>query len=267
MLFAISHAARVVVGVSGVQENSNGESRRPGVLIVDDDQDLVDLVGYLITKVGLQPLMATAPPGALELFESEHPAVAIIDLNMQPWDGFELLAELRRRDSRMPIMVLTARPDEEGKVRALEMGADDYVVKPFGHRELVARIRAQVRRSQQENSEKPEVAVLVVGPLRLDLRERLLEIDGYVEVRLTGTEFRLLEYLMRNSNSVVTTKALAKHVWGYDDGAARDVVRVTLYRLRRKLGEDVEKPRFIQTVTGVGLKLVAGTTEAKEPSL
>ena len=251
-----------------VDESRNGESRQSSVLIVDDDQDLVDLVGFLVGKAGLEALAATEPLEALALYENKHPSVAVIDLNMGPWDGFELLRELRRRDPKLPIVVLTARADEDGKVRALDMGADDYVVKPFGHRELVARIRAQVRRSELETGSQPDVAVLIVGALRLDLRERLLEIDGETEVRLTGTEFRLLEYLMRNSNSVVTTRSLAKQVWGYDDGAARDVVRVTLHRLRRKLGEDVERPRFIETVSGIGLKLRAvPSTQPTQPSV
>ncbi len=257
-----------MVGFNVVHESSNGESRRSSVLIVDDDQDLVDLVGFLVDKAGLEPLTATGPVAALQLYENEHPNVAVIDLNMRPWDGFELLAELRRRDPKLPIVVLTARADEDGKVRALDMGADDYVVKPFGQRELVARIRAQVRRSEQETGPKLDEAALIVGTLRLDLRERILEIDGETEVRLTGTEFRLLEFLMRNSNSVISTKSLAKEIWGYDDGAARDVVRVTLHRLRRKLGEDVARPRFIETVPGIGLRLrAAATTQTSQPSV
>ena|SRR5256885_1002517 len=257
-----------MVGLKAVHESANGDTRRSSVLIVDDDGDLVDLVAFLVGKAGFVPLSATEPMAALQLYENEHPSVAVIDLNMRPWDGFELLAELRRRDPRLPIVVLTARADEDGKVRALDMGADDYIVKPFGHRELVARIRAQARRAEQDEPSTVEAAVLIVGPLRLNLRERLLEIDGDTEVRLTGTEFRLLEYLMRNSNSVVTTKALAKHVWGYDDSPTRDVARVTIHRLRRKLGEDGERPRFIETVPGIGLRLrPAPSTQASHPSV
>lgn len=237
----------------GVGAFENGSGQRVGVLIVDDDKDLVDLLAFLIEQSGLTALCATEPVAALELFDKEEPYVAVVDLNLKPWDGFELLADLRRRSARIPILVLTGRGSEDDKVRALDMGADDYVVKPFLHRELVARIRALARRAQMDRK-VVEPTILEAGALRLDLKERGLQIEG-AEVRLTGTEFRLLEYLMRHGDTVVSTTALARHVWGYDDPPARDVVRVTVHRLRRKLGDDGESPRFIHTVPGVGLKL------------
>ncbi len=228
---------------------------RSSVLLVDDDRDLLNLLAFLVEQAGLTPLLASDPTTALDLFTKEDPSVAIIDLNLTPGDGFELLEEVRRRSPSIPILVLTARASEDDKVRALDTGADDYVVKPFGHRELVARIRAHARRASSDRNGKLPHATLEVGPLRLDLRERLLEITGEEELRLTGTEFRLLEYLMRNSNAVVPTAALAQHVWGYDDAPARDVVRVTVHRLRKKLRDDGGDRRFIETVPGVGLKL------------
>ncbi len=236
----------------GMADNGVGGGIR--VLLVDDEQDFVNLLAFLVEQAGLIPLRANEPSTALEIFEKEHPNLAIVDLNLRPWDGFELLADLRRRNPKFPIIVLTARVSEDDKVRAFEMGADDYVVKPFGHRELVARIRAQARRARVDAAELSGTALLEVGPLRLDLMERRLQVEGK-DLHLTGTEFRLLEYLMRNSNSVVPTAALAKYVWGYNDAPARDVVRVTVHRLRRKLGDDGQKRRFIDTVPGVGLKL------------
>src|SRR5436309_9776786 len=224
------------------------------ILLVDDDQVLVDLLAFIVEQAGFIPLVATEPAGAIGPFEKEDPVVAVVDLNLRPWDGFELLAELRRRSPKLPIIVLTARGSEDDKVRALDMGADDYVVKPFGHRELIARIRAQARRAALEGADLSGTALLEVGPLRLDLRERRLRVEGR-DLHLTGTEFRLLEYLMRNGNSVVPTAALAEYVWGYNDAPARDVVRMTVYRLRRKLGDDGRQQRFIDTVPGVGLKL------------
>jgi two-component system response regulator VicR len=227
---------------------------RPGVLLVDDDQDLVDLLAFLVNQAGFVPLTATEPVGALELFDKNNPAVAVVDLNLRPWDGFELVTDLRRRSATVPIIVLTARNNEDDKVRALEAGADDYVVKPFGHRELIARVRAQARRSHVDEQGGSPRTMLEIGPLQLDLGERILKTDGHV-LRLTGTEFRLMEYLMRNGNSVVPTAALTKHVWGYDDSPAREVVRVTVHRLRRKLADDGLSDRIIHTVPGVGLKL------------
>jgi DNA-binding response OmpR family regulator len=243
--------------VGGEKVTSGGDvGYRSSVLLVDDDRDLLGLLAFLVEQAGLIPLLASDPTTALDIFTKEDPSVAIVDLTLSPlWDGLDLVEELRRRSPSIPILVLTARASEDDKVRALDKGADDYVVKPFGHRELVARIRAHARRAARDRTGKLPHATLEVGPLRLDLRERLLEITGEEELRLTGTEFRLLEYLMRNSNAVVPTAALAKHVWGYDDAPARDVVRVTVHRLRRKLRDDGAERRFIETVPGVGLKL------------
>lgn len=229
------------------------------ILLVDDEQALVDLLAFIVQQAGFVPLVATEPAGAIELLEREDPIVALIDLNMLPWDGFDLLVELRKRRPSLPIIVLTARATEDDKVRALDLGADDYVVKPFGHRELVARIRAHARRSIGDRVEaKP--TVLEVGSFRLDPGERTLYVDG-VPTHLTGTEFRLLQYLMSHRDDIVPTAAVAKHVWGFNDAPARDVVRVTVHRLRRKLGDDGERQRFIHTVPGVGLRLrIGGTT-------
>src|SRR5439155_1236425 len=238
---------------------------RSSVLLVDDDRDLLNLLAFLVEQAGLTPLLASDPTTALDLFTKEDPSVAIIDLNLTPWDGFELLEEVRRRSPSIPILVLTARASEDDKVRALDTGADDYVVKHVVDGELVARIRAHVRRGASARNGKLPHATLEVGPLRLDLRERLLEITGEEELRLTGTEFRLLEYLMRNSNAVVPTAALAQHVWGYDDAPARDVVRVTVHRLRKKLRDDGGDRRFIETGPGRGptLRLTVNRRETK----
>jgi DNA-binding response OmpR family regulator len=235
----------------------DGGGQRSEILLVDDDQVLVDLLAYIVEQAGFVPLVATDPAGAIELFEKENPIVAVVDLNLSPWDGFDLLADLRRRSAALPIIVLTARSSEDDKVRALDMGADDYVVKPFGHRELLARIRAHARRATSDRAEALVPPVLEVGTFRLDPGARTLYLDG-VATRLTGTEFRLLQYLMRHSDSIVPTAAVAKHVWGFNDAPARDVVRVTVHRLRRKLGDDGEHQRFIHTVPGVGLRLRPG---------
>ena len=141
-------------------------------------------------------------------------------------------------------------------MRALDTGADDYVVKPFGHRELVARIKAHARRAELDPIPDKKQKFLEVGGLRLDLETRALEINGEEELRLTGNEFRLLEYLMRHATSIVPADALARHVWGYDDAPAREVIRVTVHRLRRKLGDGGAGHRkIIETIPGVGLRL------------
>jgi len=250
-----------------VGNTDKGTHPRSEILVVDDDRDLVNMLASLIEKAGFAPLSATEPVSALELFEREGPAMAVVDLNLEPWDGFELLAELRRRSETVTIIVLTGRNNEDDKVRALEMGADDYVVKPFGHRELIARIRAHQRRAESDRDLVPVPAVVEVGPLRLDPAERTLRINGET-LRLTGTEFRLLNYLMRNKDTVVPTAALAKRVSGYDDAPAREVLRVIVHRLRRKLGDDGPQRRFIHTIPGVGFKLqLLGLGQETERSL
>src|SRR5438132_1734021 len=237
-------------------DGNGARGQRFEILLVDDDQVLVDLLAFIVQQAGFIPLVATEPAGAIELFEREDPVVAVVDLNLRPWDGFELLADLRRRSAALPIIVLTGRNSEDDKVRALDMGADDYVVKPFGHRELLARIRAHARRASGDRTQSP-APILEVGSFRLDPKERTLYLDG-VPPRLTGTEFRLLQYLMRHSDSLVPTAVVAKHVWGFNDAPARDVVRVTVHRLRKRLGDDGERQRFIHTVPGVGLRLRPG---------
>ena len=213
----------------------NGGHRRSKILVVDDDRELVDLLAFLIEQAGFAALTATEPISALEIFERESPRLAVVDLNLQPWDGLELVAELHRRSEALTIIVLTGRNSEDDKVRALEIGAHN-------------------RRAELDRDLVPAPTVLEVGPLRLDSAERTVLIDGEV-LRLTGTEFRLLNYLMRNKDSVVPTAAIAKRVSGYDDAPAREVVRVTVHRLRRKLRDDGPQRRFIHTVPGVGFKL------------
>src|SRR5207247_4782644 len=155
--------------------------QRSQILLVDDEQVLVDLLAFIVEQAGFVPLIATEPAGAIELFEKEDPVVAVVDLNLRPWDGFELLADLRRRSAALPIIVLTARNSEDDKVRALDMGADDYVVKPFGHRELLARIRAHARRARGDQVHT--TPILEGGSLRLDqyeLRLCLVEMPSHL---------------------------------------------------------------------------------------
>jgi len=241
--------------VGGLARGNEPESAR-AILLVDDEQALIDLLAMIVQQAGFAPLAAKEPKTALELFETRDPVVAIIDLNLKPFDGFELIAELRRRSPTLPILVLTARDSEDDKVRALDLGADDYVMKPFGHREIQARIRAHARRAKTERADETRTA-LEVGSLKLDPEQRTLQRDG-VSTRLTGTEFRLLHFLMSQSGAVVPTSAIAKQVWGFDDAPAREVVRVTVHRLRRKLGDDGTQQRFIRTVPGIGLRLHVG---------
>lgn len=222
------------------------------ILLTDDDRDLVDLLSFALSRAGFDVLPAFDAPTALKLVERAE--FAVLDVNLGSWDGFDLLKEVRRR-SQIPIIMLTARDAEDDRVRGLELGADDYLTKPFSHRELVARIRANLRRRGQEWAPpSPTEAVITVGPLTMNVAEHSVQKNGQ-PLDLTVTEFRLLQFLMANAGGVVPTRIVLRQVWGYDDPTGADVVRVTLHRLRRKLGEDPSNPHLLHTVPGVGVML------------
>jgi two-component system response regulator VicR len=224
------------------------------VLVVDDDRELCALLELTFRRAGLSAAVAHDGENGMRLVRAERPDVIVLDVNLGTSDGFEVLREIRRA-SRAPVVMLTARDAEEDKVRGLELGADDYVTKPFGHRELVARVRALIRRAGQELPEDASgPPVMRVGPLLIDTGQHVVSRDGE-KIDLTVTEFRLLHALMREAGTVIPTRRLLKQVWGYDDPSSSDVVRVTLHRLRRKLGDDPAEPRLIHTVAGVGVML------------
>jgi two-component system response regulator VicR len=239
----------------------------PVVLVVDDDRELVDLLAFALERAGFQVLQAYDSPTALRLIEQQLPDAILLDINMGPWNGVDVLKTLRaRRDERgnMVVVMLTGLTDEDDKVRALELGADDYVTKPFSHRELVARLRAQLRRPDQEwalpsvpASGTRGTTVLHIGPITLDPAKRVVTKDRQL-LSLTPTEFRVLHYLMANAGIVVQTRALLRHVWGVDDSSLRETVRVTMHRLRRKIETDPANPRLLHTVPGVGIMLSTG---------
>jgi two-component system response regulator VicR len=228
------------------------------ILLVDDDRELIDLLAFALKRAGLEPIGAHDAAAAMRLFEERNPDLVVLDFNLGASTGLEVLRDLRRR-SPLPVIMLTALDSEEDKVRGLEAGADDYLTKPFSHRELIARIRAQLRRSGQEwpARRQPETR-LQVGAITLDLAEHSVTKSGQ-PVSLTVTEFRLLHCLMTNAGTVVPTGSLLKQVWGYNDPGGSDVVRVTVHRLRRKLEQDPARPQLLHTIPGVGVRLTEGS--------
>ncbi len=224
------------------------------VLVVDDDRELCALLDLTFRRAGLGTAVAYDAESAVRLYDAERPDVVVLDVNLGIDDGFGVLREIRRR-GRTPVIMLTALDREDDKVRGLELGADDYVTKPFGHRELVARVQVHLRRSGRRLPELLDAPrVLEVGPLVMDIGQHSVTKDG-VPVELTVTEFRLLGVLMREPESVVPTRRLLKQVWGYDESSSSDVVRVTIHRLRRKLGDDPVRPILVHTIAGVGVML------------
>lgn len=221
------------------------------ILLVDDDRDLVDLLSFALHRAGMQPLVAFDPLMAMKVAREGRPDLAVIDVNLGGANGFDLLKDIRERTD-IPVIMLTARTSEDDKVQGFELGADDYITKPFSHRELVARIKARLRGKKDEwVPPAPEVASYTVGDVTLDVRAHTVSKRSKL-VPLSVTEFRLLHYLMTNVGVAVPTRVILKQVWGYDDPGGTDLVRVTIYRLRRKLEDDPAKPSLVRTVSGVG---------------
>ncbi len=230
------------------------------ILLVDDDRDLVDLLTFVFQRAGFETIPAYETGAALKRLNSAD--IVVLDVNLGRESGFELLPELRKR-SDVPVIMLTARGSEEDVVKGLELGADDYVTKPFNHRELVARVRTQLR-GREPKAADPQRTSLTIGPLSLDVPAHTVFKDGRM-VTLSLTEFRLLHYLMVHAGSVVASEILLRQVWGYEDAAANDVVRVAVYRLRRKLEDDPSDPQLLETVPGVGIKLRTPEGWSAEP--
>jgi DNA-binding response OmpR family regulator len=221
------------------------------ILLIDDDRDLVAVLTLALQRAGFRVASAWDAPGALVLLDSERPHLVMLGAPLRTSNALDLLVRLRRHSPSVVIMV-TGRGGEDDRVRVLELGADDYVSKPFSPRELVARIRARLHHHEQHTPLAP--AILAVGPLSIDVATRTAT-NGGRPLHLTITEFKLLHYLMTHAGSVVPFATLLHQVWGYDDPSVTDVVRTTVYRLRRKLLDDPAEPRLLTSIPGVGFML------------
>jgi two-component system, OmpR family, KDP operon response regulator KdpE len=225
-------------------------SGRPPVLVCDDEAQILRALRVILRDAGYEAVPANTGEEALDLAAVRRPEAAIIDLVLPDIDGVEVCRQLREW-TQIPIIVLSAVGEEDAKVRALAAGADDYVTKPFGPRELVARLKAVLRRSASE----PEDAVIDADGLELDLGARIVRLGGE-EVHLTPKEFDLLRALARNRGRLMTHRELLTTVWGAGYGEDTQVLRAHVANLRRKI-EPVEGPRYIKTDPGVGYRFAA----------
>jgi two-component system phosphate regulon response regulator PhoB len=220
------------------------------VLVIDDEKDIVSLLRYHLEKAGFQCLAGMDGATALRLVREHHPDLLILDLMLPGMDGLEICRQLRQEaaTARLPILMLTAKAEEVDRVVGLEVGADDYVVKPFSPRELVARVRAILRRAQ----EPADLAVKRVGELEVDEARHSATVQG-TPVELTAKEFGLLCALMRAHGRVLNREQLLEGVWGYADAAEIEsrTVDVHIRRLREKLKSEAKR---IVTVKGVGYR-------------
>ncbi len=226
------------------------QSRRP-ILIVEDDRNIASLVEQYLQKDGFETVTAGDGDNGLALARREDPALVILDVNLPGIDGWEVCRALRR-DSDVPILMLTARAEEMDRVVGLSIGADDYVVKPFSPRELVERVKAILRRTTAR-PESSIAAILESGPIRLDPERHAVSVDG-ADVALTPSEFKLLQTMMQAPGKVFSRDELLDRL--YDNGGVvvDRVIDVHMGKLRQKLEPDPSTPQFLLTVHGVGYR-------------
>jgi len=220
------------------------------VLVIDDEPPIRKLLRMGLQTQGYTTIEAPDGRTALEKL-SEEPDIVILDLGLPDMDGLDLLGKLRARKENVPIVVLSSRGDEAGKVKALDLGADDYVTKPFGTEELLARMRAALRHQLQVHGERP---VFRVGDLSVDLVRRIVKVRDQ-EVKLSPKEYELLRLLVQHAGKVLTHRFLLGELW--DDLTDAQYLRVYVRQLRQKIEDDAERPKYILTETGIGYRLRA----------
>jgi DNA-binding response OmpR family regulator len=228
------------------------------VLIVDDDRVLADVLAFTMRRAGFEVIQAADGEAALQRWTEEQPDLIVLDVNLPKLDGFAVCRHIREQ-ADTPILMLTVRGEEDDIVHGLELGADDYITKPFSPRQLVARAQAVLRRA----SKMPVPATRQIGQLMLDPNRREIRFGQGEAVSLTPLESRLLDYLMLNAGHVLTAEAIIEHVWG-PEGGDRDMLRQLVHRLRSKIAQvcppwnesDRTPPNYIETVPGLGYGLV-----------
>lgn len=225
------------------------------VVVIDDSPDIVEVVSLCFQLRWSDARIVSAANGekGLELVEAESPDIVILDIGLPDMDGFQVLREIRRF-SHVPVIMLTVRSEDTDKAKGLELGADDYITKPFSHIEFVARVQAVLRRVQGTtvtSEEKPFLS----GKLSVDFASNEVKVDGQ-PVKLTATETKLLYYLIKNEGRLVTHESLLTRVWGETYVDAKDLLRVHIQHLRQKLGDSDEVPSIIVTEPRMGYKFV-----------
>ena len=221
------------------------------VLIVEDDPDTVNLVQLYLRRDGYRVLTASEGHEGLKLAKEAGPSLVVLDLMLPGLDGMEICRALRQ-ESDVPIIMLTARVEEEDRLEGLNLGADDYVTKPFSPRELAARVRAVLRRTARD-AEQEGPPGLSIGDITVDLEKRTVEAHGE-QIHLTPTEYRLLVLLMREPGRTFSRDQIIDHVFGYDFDGFDRTVDAHVSNLRSKLEKDPYKPRYIRTVYGAGYR-------------
>ena len=217
------------------------------ILVVDDDAELRGLIAFALRQAGYLVLEAPDGPSGLAAFAVEKPDLVLLDVNMPRVNGFDVLERIRAAGSTTPVMMLTVRSAEEDHVRGLDLGADDYLTKPFSPKTLLARVRALLRRA---GVERP--SPLASGVFVLDTEMQTVRVRGADPVRLTNLELRLLQLLLTNDGRPQTVDKLTAHVWGHRGLGDRQLLKQLVHRLRQKIERDPAAPVHLQTLSGVG---------------
>ncbi|HKE44825.1 MAG TPA: response regulator transcription factor [Steroidobacteraceae bacterium] len=220
------------------------------ILVADDDADLLALIGFALSQSSYLVVKASDGAAALRLFDAELPDLVILDINMPGASGFQVCQAIRTR-SAVPIMMLTVRGEEEDLVKALELGADDYLTKPFSPRTLLARVKALLRRAGSAPA-----AELAAGRVKLDVAEHTVQVGAATAVRLTKLELRLLQTLLASHGRTVNSDRLLVQVWGHSGAGDRQLLKQLVHRLRQKVEANPAVPQLLQTVSGAGYRLV-----------
>ena len=229
---------------------------REKILIVEDEKSIAHFISTVLNNNGYEALLARSGAEAQSMISSHCPDLIILDLGLPDMDGLDVLKELSGLPQEVPVIIISARDRESEKVKALDMGADDYVVKPFGVPELLARIRTTLRRadrinlSQGEQKDRYQVKDLVVDTARHQV------FVGSEEIHFTQNEFKILELLCLHAGKVLTYDFILKHVWGPYEGSNNQILRVNMANIRRKLKENPSEPKYILTELGIGYRML-----------
>jgi two-component system KDP operon response regulator KdpE len=228
-------------------------SSAPHILVIDDEPQILRAMRTILTEKQFRVTTANRGEEGLALAATSEPDLVVLDLGLPDMDGVEVCKRLREW-TQIPIIILSVRDSERDKVAALDMGADDYLTKPFGIEELLARVRVALRHSASRKGEPNKV--IKAGPLVIDLAWHIVK-RGEEEVKLTGREYRLLAYLASNHGRVLTHQSILTHVWGPEDADHTEYLRVYMRQLRKKLEADPERPQYILTEPGIGYRFIA----------
>lgn len=232
-------------------------STSPHILVIDDEPQILRAIRTILTEKDFKVTTASRGEEGLTLAAANPPDIVILDLGLPDMDGIEVCARLREW-TQCPIIVLSVRDSEHDKVAALDKGADDYLTKPFGIEELLARVRVALRHSTRARG--AQTRLVKAGPLTIDLAWHVVTRDGE-EVKLTATEFNLLAYLVANRGRVLTHQSILTHVWDPADADHTEYLRVYMRQLRKKLEVDPEHPQYILTEPGIGYRFIADADE------